>query len=118
MGSTQGVCVLERHYGDDDTTNYKKYMNPHLKYDPTLPRVTNIPCPNGDCVTNNHRQSSKATKTTTKKRDDGNEDLAADGDGSSPPRPPNDVIVVRYDDVNMKYLYHCSYCSTFWKTEQ
>jgi DNA-directed RNA polymerase subunit M/transcription elongation factor TFIIS len=73
--------VLERSFMDD-STSYKQYMNEYLKYDPTLPRVTNIKCPS----------------TTCKDQKD------------------KEVIVVRYDNTNMKYLYHCSVCSTFWRT--
>jgi DNA-directed RNA polymerase subunit M/transcription elongation factor TFIIS len=35
---------------------------------------------------------------------------------SRPPKAMNDVLLVKYDVVNLKYLYHCTYCSTFWKT--
>lgn len=35
---------------------------------------------------------------------------------SRPPKAPNDVIFVKYDPTNLKYLYHCMYCSTFWKS--
>jgi hypothetical protein len=26
-----------------------------------------------------------------------------------------DVILIKYDVVNLKFLYHCVHCSTFWK---
>jgi len=29
----------------------------------------------------------------------------------------NEVIFVKYDFTNMKYMYHCTYCEHFWKTE-
>ena len=28
----------------------------------------------------------------------------------------NDVIYVRYDDINIKYIYMCAHCDTTWKT--
>lgn len=28
----------------------------------------------------------------------------------------NEVIYVKYDFVNMKYLYYCCHCEHFWKT--
>ena len=28
-----------------------------------------------------------------------------------------EIIYIRYDDVNMKYVYLCSSCDTLWKTE-
>jgi DNA-directed RNA polymerase subunit M/transcription elongation factor TFIIS len=30
---------------------------------------------------------------------------------------PREIIYVRYDDYNMKYVYLCSTCDTVWKTE-
>ena len=28
----------------------------------------------------------------------------------------NEVIYIKYDPVNMYYLYHCCHCKHFWKT--
>jgi uncharacterized Zn finger protein len=30
---------------------------------------------------------------------------------------PREIIYIRYDDTNMKYVYLCSTCDTVWKTE-
>ena len=30
----------------------------------------------------------------------------------------NDVIYLRYDDQNMKYIYICNNCDTIWKTDE
>jgi DNA-directed RNA polymerase subunit M/transcription elongation factor TFIIS len=30
---------------------------------------------------------------------------------------PREIIYIRYDDRNMKYVYLCSTCDTVWKTE-
>jgi DNA-directed RNA polymerase subunit M/transcription elongation factor TFIIS len=65
---------------------FSHIINKYTKLDPTLPRVTNILCPNGDCATNK-------------------EDT------------PREIIYIRYDDTNMKYVYLCSTCDTVWKTE-
>jgi hypothetical protein len=78
------LCVLEREYGDNRASAYRPYINKYLKFDPTLPRVSNIKCPNTACA--------------------------------KPEQQSNDVIVVRYDETHMRYLYHCSYCDSFWKT--
>jgi len=53
--------------------------------DPTLPRISNILCPNTSCETN-----------------------TADVE--------REIIYIRYDDVNMKYIYLCSQCDTVWNT--
>ena len=30
----------------------------------------------------------------------------------------NEVIYLRYDDANMKYIYLCAICDTLWKTDE
>jgi DNA-directed RNA polymerase subunit M/transcription elongation factor TFIIS len=76
-------------------TNLKKkeqefghIINQYTKLDPTLPRVNNVLCPNDDCSTN------------------------IDPDNNS-----REIIIIRYDDKNMKYISLCSTCDTVWKTE-
>ena len=61
------------------TTNMKVY-----KYDPTLPHMTNIKCPNPECKCNKRN------------------DLI------------QDVVYLRYDDENMKYIYLCCHCDFNW----
>jgi DNA-directed RNA polymerase subunit M/transcription elongation factor TFIIS len=65
---------------------FSNIINKYTKLDPTLPRVSNILCPNIDCETN---------------KDD----------------KEREIISIRYDDINMKYVYLCSTCDTVWKTE-
>lgn len=31
---------------------------------------------------------------------------------------PREIIYIRYDDLNMKYVYLCSTCDTVWKTDE
>jgi len=31
---------------------------------------------------------------------------------------PREVIYIRYDDINMKYIYLCAVCDTLWKTSE
>ena len=76
-------------------TNLKKkeqefghIINQYTKLDPTLPRVNNILCPNDECLTN-----------------------------IEPDKILKEIIIIRYDDKNMKYISLCSTCDTVWKTE-
>ncbi len=62
----------------------KTSLNEYIKYDVTLPHTSNIKCPNMDC------KSNKEEKTT------------------------QDVITMRIDDINMKYLYICCHCNYNW----
>jgi len=63
-------------------TEYKKsekkfnhIINKYTKLDPTLPRISNIKCPNDQCDTNKDENIKK------------------------------EIIYLRYDDTNMKYIY-------------
>ena len=67
---------------------YNHIINEYTKLDPTLPRINTIKCPNSDCSSNNE-------------------------DGT-----PREVIYIRYDDVNMLYIYLCANCDIVWKTEK
>jgi DNA-directed RNA polymerase subunit M/transcription elongation factor TFIIS len=62
----------------------RRDINEITKYDPTLLRTSNIPCPNADC----------------------------------PEKEKPEVIHIRYDEENMKYLYLCFHCDVAWETDQ
>ena len=70
-----------------DLQNYSNVINKYTKFDPTLPRINKILCPNSDCATN--------TKDVER-----------------------EIIYIRYDDVNMKYVYLCSTCDHVWQIQQ
>ncbi len=117
------------HYEDEQTTvqaamgsmvlstNYKKteqpyhhIINAYTKLDPTLPRIYNMKCPSAECPTN-HPSTSTSTSTALGK------DKDKDKDSSDNHNHNNEIIYMRYDDDNMKYLYICSTCDTVWKTD-
>ena len=64
-------------------------INEFTKLDPTLPRINNIQCPNQHCDTNKETE----------------------------PLSP-ETIYLRYDDLNMKYVYLCAICDNIWKFEK
>lgn len=68
---------------------YGNVVNKYTKLDPTLPRINTIKCPNPTCNSN--------TKEGEKDRE---------------------VIYMRYDDINMKYVYLCSECDTTWRINE
>ncbi len=68
---------------------YNSIINKYTKMDPTLPRINTIKCPNQSC------DSNEAEKEKTR-----------------------EIIYLRYDDVNMNFVYMCSTCDTVWNTEQ
>ena len=69
-------------------TKIHHMVNEFTKLDPTLPRITNMKCPNLDCLTNQE-----------------------EGD-------PTEIIYMRYDDTNMKYIYICCSCDHIWKLDK
>jgi DNA-directed RNA polymerase subunit M/transcription elongation factor TFIIS len=85
------VCVLNT----DITSKEKAYLqdiNEYTKLDPTLPRTLNIKCPNQTCPSNQKSDLAEQSK--------------------------NEVIYLRYDDVNLNYVYICTQCDTVWKTNE
>jgi len=72
-----------------DLQNYSNVINKYTKLDPTLPRINNILCPNPNCGTN---------KQTSKDED----------------QIEREIIYIRYNDTNMKYVYLCSTCDEIW----
>jgi hypothetical protein len=74
--------------------SFSHIINKYTKYDPTLPRINNILCPNSECIS--HKISKKDLE---------NEKLSN----------TNEIIYIRYDDINMKYIYLCCNCDTIWE---
>ena len=68
---------------------YNAIINKYTKMDPTLPRINTVKCPNQSC------DSNEAGKEKER-----------------------EVIYLRYDDINMNFVYMCSTCDTVWNTEQ
>jgi DNA-directed RNA polymerase subunit M/transcription elongation factor TFIIS len=77
------VCTTQLKKSEQE---FSHIINKYTKLDPSLPRVSNILCPNQGCETNH----SDVTR---------------------------EIIYIRYDDINLKYVYLCSTCDTVWKTE-
>jgi len=84
--ASENVCVSKTQIKKSEQS-FNHIINKYTKYDPTLPRINNILCPNLDCPTNT----------------DGKE---------------REIIYIRYDDVNMKYVYLCSECEAVWQIKE
>jgi len=82
--AVDNVCVSKTQIKKSEQS-FNYIINKYTKLDPTLPRISNILCPNPDCNTNTKDE-------------------------------PREIIYIRYDDVNMKYIYLCSTCDTVWNT--
>jgi DNA-directed RNA polymerase subunit M/transcription elongation factor TFIIS len=86
--ASENICVLNSELKKGEQ-KYNHIINEYTKQDPTIPRLYNMECPNASCKSNASSSSSK--------------------------RNP-EILYIRYDDDNMKYLYMCSDCDFIWKT--
>lgn len=83
----KGGLILETHVQQRANEGYKILLNEFTKFDPTLPHLKTMKCPNGGC--NSNKPSGAADK---------------------------DVIYIKYDKENMKYLYICTVCDKEWRS--
>ena len=85
------ICVLNTHI--TQSSAFSQDINEYTKYDQTLPRTKNIKCPNQSCKSN-----------------------VSDSTDQSKQENLNEVIYLRYDDINLHYTYICAHCDTIWNT--
>jgi DNA-directed RNA polymerase subunit M/transcription elongation factor TFIIS len=84
--SHDNTVVFKKKYGDTYQVE-NKIQNDYLIYDPTLPRISNIDCINASCISNSN--------------------------GDEEPLE-NEIIFIKFDEDNMKYLYLCKHCKASW----
>ena len=84
-----GKCVLKETINKLDN-NYDMFINTYTKYDKTLPRINYIKCPNENCLSNKN-------------------DFSIEN---------REIIYIRSDNINMKYIYLCSHCNFTWNTDK
>ena len=77
--TVNNITVSKSRLQHKEGKNFYNFVNKYTKYDPTLPRIYNIPCPNSECTEKNR-----------------------------------EIVYLRYDTTNMKYLYLCCKCDTKW----
>ena len=125
--------------------SYSNVINKYTKLDPTLPRINNIKCPNSQCRSNPSIGEAAAAAAAAAaaikmkphatgglyvgngEEEEAYEDLGEPDVGASAGNfkfpaagelAPREVIYIRYDEVNMKYVYMCAVCDTVWNTSQ
>ena len=107
--TAENVCVSDTQIKRSED-QYTHIVNEYTKFDPTLPRINTIDCPNSKCASNvGASASASASETGT-------------GTGASTNEPgakvEREIIYIRYDDTNMKYMYVCAVCNTQWKNDK
>ena len=96
-------------------------VNKYTKLDPTLPRISTIQCPNSECPCNrNHNPTQYADRSAivgSEEKEEEEEEEAGQAGQADADAVPREVIYLRYDDINLKYIYLCAVCNTIWNTE-
>jgi len=106
-----------------EKNQYAHVVNKYTKLDPTLPRISTILCPNTECPCNrNHNPTQYADRNAivgiTEEEEATHLGSSAAASGAAADDAiPREVIYLRYDDTNMKYIYLCAVCNTIWNTE-
>jgi DNA-directed RNA polymerase subunit M/transcription elongation factor TFIIS len=102
--AAENICVSKVNVKQTATTqSFSQVVNKYTKFDPTLPRIHTIRCPNDECPSNiGGGGGSGATASSESKKK----------------KTKNEIIYVRYDDTNLKYVYLCAKCDKVWNTEQ
>jgi len=162
--STTNICVSDIQLRSSEK-KYTHIVNEYTKYDPTLPRINTIKCPNQDCISNgagktmkggagkeegHTKKTARMPKATTGRKTKAQKEAEAieaalnsvnqsaikaqesaaqleatlaiaeeeEEVHSAEPKTNNrEVIYIRYDDTNMKYVYLCAHCDTTWRTD-
>lgn len=86
--TNEGLCVLENQLKKTEQ-KFDHIINPYTKLDPTLPRIA-MKCPNESCKTNQ----------------------TSGGDANA--KPEHEVIFLRFDEENLKFVYICPDCDYTW----
>jgi hypothetical protein len=101
--ASENICVSKVNMKHSTTTqSFSQVVNKYTKLDPTLPRIHTMRCPNDECPSNAGSSGSSG----------------GGGGGGARNKPKSEIIYVRYDDTNLKYVYLCAKCDKVWNTEQ
>ena len=90
----KGGLVNETVVQERASEGYKILLNEFTRQDPTLPHVSTLPCPN-----------------TTGDPSTGRPICPTHSQGK-----PRDVIIIKYDPQNLKFLYICNVCGEQWRS--
>lgn len=86
----QSVLVSKKNI-KNKTISLEHFINEYTKLDPTIPRIYTIKCIETSCPSN------------------------LDLDDKN--KVDRDILYIKYDRENLKYLYMCCHCDTIWDNE-
>lgn len=93
---TEGGLAMETIVQERSSEGYKILLNEFTRQDPTLPHVNTLPCPN----TKGYEENGKKVEPCP----------------TNQAKHPRDVIIIKYDNQNMKFIYICNVCGTQWRS--
>lgn len=99
---TEGGLAMETIVQERSSEGYKILLNEFTRQDPTLPHVNTLPCPN----TSGYEETD-SNGALVKKIDPCPTNIS---------KHPRDVIIIKYDNQNMKFIYICNVCGTQWRS--
>lgn len=88
---TENSLVISSANFKNEDAFISSFINSYTKHDPTLPRTNLLKCPNNNCSSNVKSEDNDKTDKNS------------------------EIICIRYDAIELKYIYLCSYCDTAWK---
>ena len=101
--ASENICVSKVNVKHSTTPqSFSQVVNKYTKLDPTLPRIHTMRCPNDECPRNDKVSSG----------------AGGGGGAGKSTKSKSEIIYVRYDDTNLKYVYLCTKCDKVWNTEQ
>lgn len=98
------LCLSE-YSEDNNNDSIIQSVNKYTKFDPTLPHIHNIQCPNNECISNKEEKDEK------------DEDEKEKDEKYGIDIKKNEVVYVRYNNTDMKYVYLCCKCDHVWKSD-
>lgn len=96
----ENICISKTHIKKKQNI-HNSIINEYTKLDPTLPRTKNIKCPNEQCNKNGESENNESKNNESENNESENNE--------------SEIIYLRYDNDNMKYIYLCSNCNYSWK---
>ena len=100
INELDNLCVSKTELNKNSNVDYSTIINQYTKLDPTLPRINNINCPRADCPSNIQASDGESK------------------DGNTVKPVDKEIIYIRYDNRNMKYLYLCGVCDHYWNNNK
>jgi DNA-directed RNA polymerase subunit M/transcription elongation factor TFIIS len=138
------ITVYKKNYTNEFLTE-KSLISQYTINDPTLPRISNIKCVNDSCLTNlgnstylikikkdEHHLIAEVGYEKIIELDNVNividlqpgeeieslkENESFTGTIEEYQKPNREIIFMKYDPINLKYIYICSTCNTTWKND-